>query len=98
MFICSIPVVIVVAVLSTALPALFTEKNPLWYLVALVLSPGWLLSALITPSLPPQSFLDLRGLFIAFLANSVYWFTWIFWFVLRSDRRWRQKRAARIDA
>ncbi len=41
---------------------------------------------------------QLGRLFNALLANFAYWFVWIFWFVMWSDRRWRRKRAARIDA
>jgi len=34
----------------------------------------------------------------ALLGNFIYWFVWIFWFVQWSDRRWRRKRVARLDA
>jgi hypothetical protein len=98
LFVCSIPVVIVVAILATAAPFFLGQKDWLWYLVALLLFPGWLLAALIAPLLPPVGFPELRGIYFAFFANCAYWSVWIFWFVLWSDRRWRRKRAARIDA
>jgi hypothetical protein len=96
MFVCSIPVVAIVAGIATAIPFALEEKGWGWYLLAL--SPGWVLSELISPHVPHAGWLDFRALFIAFFGNFVYWFVWIFRFVLRADKRWRQRRSARIDA
>src|SRR5712691_13507115 len=47
-----------------------------------VLSPGYLLSALIAPFLSYRGGLDSRAIYIAFFANLAYWFVLIFWFLL----------------
>ena len=89
----SILVVVIVASIATALP--FWLPSGSWAThMLVVLSPGYLLSALITPFLPYVGGLDFRAIYIAFFANLAYWFVLIFWFVLWSDRRWRRKRAA----
>jgi hypothetical protein len=97
MLVGSILVVVIVASIATALP--FWLPSGSWAThMLVVLSPGYLLSALITPFPPYRGGLDFRAIYIAFFANLAYWFALIFWFVLWSDRRWRRKRAARIDA
>jgi ABC-type transport system involved in multi-copper enzyme maturation permease subunit len=98
MFVCSIPLVAIAGGLATALPFALEPKTAGWYLLVLVFSPGWLLSRLIETSLPPAGSFDFRELLNAFVANFVYWFVLVFGFVLWSDKRWRRKRAARIDA
>ena len=98
MFFCTIPVVLIVASAATAIPYLLGQQISLWYLLALPLSPGWVLARLVTTDLGLGTWHSVDVAFNAFVANFVYWFVWIFWFVLWSDRRWRRKRAARIDA
>ena len=101
MFVCSIPVVAIVAGAATALlfvfPYVLQERSWGWYVLVVPLSPGWLWPALLA-SHGGSSVFNWDNLFNASLGNFVYWFVWIFWFVLWSDRRWRRKRAARIDA
>jgi hypothetical protein len=97
MLVGSVLVVVIVASIATALP--FWLPSGSWARdMLVVLSPGYLLSALIAPLLSYRGGLDFRAIYIAFFTNLAYWFVLIFWFVLWSDRRWRQKRAARIDA
>jgi hypothetical protein len=97
MFVCSIPVVAIVAGAATALPFVVEARSWGWYVLVMPLSPGWLLPALLASQGTPSGF-NWDDLFNALLANFAYWFVWIFWFVMWSDRRWRRKRAARIDA
>jgi len=97
MLVGSILVAVIVASIATAPP--FWLPSGSWAThMLVVLSPGYLLSARIAPFLSYRGRLDFRAIYIAFFANLAYWFVLIFWFVLWSDRRWRQKRAARIDA
>ncbi len=98
MLVCSIPVVAIAAGIATAIPFLLEAKSWGWYLLVLALSPGWLLSVPLAPHGPPPGSLDLGDLLNALIGRFVYWFVWIFWFVLRSDKQWRRKRAARLDA
>ena len=97
MLVGSIPVVVIVATLATALPFWLLAGS--WATPLLVpLSPGYLVAGLIEPLLAYRGGFDFRFIYIAFLANLAYWFVLVFGFVLWSDRRWRRKRAARIDA
>ena len=66
-------------------------------MVSLLLSPGWLLFLRISPHLQTSGW-DLRPLLLVVQGNFVYYFGLIFAFAFYADRRWRQKRAARIDA
>jgi hypothetical protein len=84
--------------LATALPFALESKTAGWYLLLRVFSPGWLLSRLMETSLRPAGSFNIRELFNAFIANFVCWFVLVFSFLLWSDKRWRGKRAARIDA
>jgi hypothetical protein len=91
MFVCSIPVVAIVAGAATALPFVFPyvvhERNWGWYMLVAPLSPGWLWPALLASHGDSPGF-NFDDLFRALFGNFVYWFVWIFWFVLWSDRRW----------
>jgi hypothetical protein len=102
MFLCSIPVVAIVAGVATALPFVLPyvlqERSWGWYVLVVPLSPGWLWPALLASQQAPPSGFNGDDLLSALLGNFIYWFVWIFWFVLWSDRRWRRKRAARIEA
>ena len=93
----SILVVAIVASIATALPFGLAQGSWATHLLV-VLSPGYLLAVLIAPHLRYQGGFDFRLMYIAFFANLMYWFVLIFGFVLWSDRRWRRKRAARINA
>jgi hypothetical protein len=93
MFVCSIPVVAIVTGVATAVPFVFDTRNWGWYVLVVPLSPGWLLPALLASHGNLSGF-NWDDLFNALLANFIYWFVWIFWFVLWFDRRWRRKRAA----
>ena len=93
----SILVAVIVAGIATALPFWLPAER--WGTPLLVpLSPGYLVAGLIEPLLAYRGGFDFRLIYIAFLANLAYWFVLVFGFVLWSDRRWRRKRAARIDA
>jgi len=94
MFVCAVPVVAIAAGVATAILAFVTPATWVWFLLAVVLSPGWLLAWLIEPRISEGGWFDVLS--TAFFFNFVYWFAWIFIVVLRSDRRWRRKHAARI--
>jgi hypothetical protein len=98
MFVCSIPVVAIVAGVATFVPFMTDKRTWGWYVLVAPLSPGWLMPALHASQQVPPSEFSFDDLFNALLGNFIYWFVWIFWFVLWSDRRWRRKRVARIDA
>jgi hypothetical protein len=100
MFLCSIPVVAIVAGAATAVPFIADERTWGWYVLVVPLSPGWILPALVASegALGSHSGFNWDDLFYALLGNFIYWLVWIFWFVLWLDRRWRRKRAARFDA
>lgn len=98
MFVCSIPVVAIVAGVATLVPFIADKRTWGWYVLVVPLSPGWLMPALLASQQVPPSGFNWDDLLSALLGNFIYWFVWIFWFVLWSDRRWRRKRAARIDA
>lgn len=93
---CSIPVVVIVAGAATAVPFVVDTRNWGWYVLVVPLSPGWLLPALLASHGGSPGF-NWDDLLNALVGNFVYWSVWIFGFVLWSDRRWRRKRAARID-
>lgn len=97
MFVCSIPVVAIVALMATAVPFVADKRAWGWYVLVVPLSPGWLWPALLaSQQLSPSGF-NWDDLLSALLVNFVYWFVVIFWFVLWFDRRWRRKRAGQID-
>ncbi len=97
MFVCSIPVVAIVAGAATAVPFVVDTRNWGWYVLVVPLSPGWLVPALLASHGDSPGF-NWDDLLNAFVANFVYWFVWIFGFVLWSDRRLRRKRAAQLGA
>jgi hypothetical protein len=103
MFVCTIPVAAIVTGIGMALAAFlatefdFKPQSGASYVLLLLLSPGMILGELISPYLHPTGWLDLGGFVIAILGNFIYWFVWIFWFALRSDRRWRRKRRPADD-
>ena len=97
MFVCSIPLVAIVAIVATALPFVAGKRTWGWYVLAVPLSPGWLWPALLASHGDSPGF-NYDDLLSALLGNFIYWFVWIFWFVQWSDRRWRRKRVARLDA
>jgi hypothetical protein len=98
MFVCSIPLVAIVAIAATAVPFMADKRTWGWYVLVVPLSPGWLWPALLASQQVPPSGFNWDDLLSALLGNFIYWFVWIFWFVQWSDRRWRRKRAARLDA
>jgi hypothetical protein len=93
MFVCSIPVVAIVAGVATAIPFIVEKRSWGWYVLVAPLSPGWLWPALLASHGDSSGF-NYDDLFTALFANFAYWFVWIFWFVLWTDRRWRRKRAS----
>lgn len=93
MFVCSIPIVAIVAGVATALPFVVEERSWRWYVLVGPLSPGWLWPVL-RESQRASTWFHFDDLSSALLGNFIYWFVWIFWFVLWSDRRWRRRRAA----
>ena len=70
--------------------------NEARHALAFVLSPGWY----VFESLIPQNsgFAGLGMLFYGIVANFAYYFCLVFFFSLWADKRWRRKRALRIDA
>lgn len=102
MFVCSIPAAAIVTGLAIFL--LFEiasildlkEGTDAAYLLILVLSPGWFVVKLLRWTTTGSDNLDL--IFLTVVADFVYYFFLVFLFALWGDRRWRQKRAARIDA
>lgn len=101
MFVCTMLVAAVAAYIAT-LAAFFEaqQQSGLTFVLWLVLSPGWVLSfEVISQYLPHTAgWVDARPFVIAFGINLAYYFTWIFAFAIRSERKWREKRVARIDA
>jgi len=98
MFVCTIPVMAIVARIATAAPLVVGTRDLAMVSAGGAAFSGWPLSELIAPYLPPAGWFNFRAMYIAFVSNFVYWFLWIFSFVPRSDKRWRRKRAVRIDA
>jgi hypothetical protein len=84
------------AFVATALAAWIGPETPRrWY--AVFLSPGLLPFALFSRSRHMSSLSDVES-WLVFVINFVYYFGLLFAFVFWADRRWRRKRAPRIDA
>jgi hypothetical protein len=102
MFFCSIPA----AAIVTTMAMVFSFKiegalgvkpvGDAWHVLAFVLSPGWYVGEFLIPQ--KAGFEGLDFLFYGIVANFVYYFCLVFVFSLWADRRWRRKRAARIEA
>ena len=56
MFVCSIPVVAIVAGVATALTFVVEARSWGWYVLVMPLSPGWLLPALLASQGTPSGF------------------------------------------
>ena len=101
-FACCIPAAAIVTIIAMGLAFKIEEAllnkpgNEAWHALAFVLSPAWYLFE----SLIPQNsgFGGLRMLFYGIVANFAYYFCLVFFFSLWADKRWRRKRAARVDA
>jgi hypothetical protein len=80
---------------ATALAAFAAPQTVRWY--AIFVFPAWFTFELF--SRYQQHTSARNGQFwIVFAGNFTYYFGLIFAFVFWADRRWRRKRAARIDA
>jgi hypothetical protein len=92
MFICVALFAVLAAFVATALTTIVKRETVRWY--AIFVSPGWFVSELF--SWHTQRSSGWRE-WSDFWFNLPYYFGFIFAFVFWADRRWRRKRAARID-
>jgi hypothetical protein len=83
-------------VFETASSLGLKEGSDALYLLILVLSPGLHVVKFLRPLKTGWDTFDL--IFFSVVADFVYYFCLVFVFSLWADRRWRRKRAARIDA
>jgi hypothetical protein len=101
-FVCSIPPAAIVTgiaiwlVFEIASNLGLKEGSDALYLLILVLSPGLYVVKFLRPLKTGWDPFDL--IFFSVVADFVYYFCLVFVFSLWADRRWRRKRAARIDA
>ncbi len=79
----------------TALGAFFFLQIKWWY--ATFVAPGLLPFKLLSRGVPCSS-LSNKESWLAIAITFLYYFALLFVFVFWADRRWRRKRAARIDA
>ena len=82
------------AFVGTALTVFAEPQTVRWY--AIFVSPGWFAFELFSPYQHHTAGRN-GGSWIDFWGNFTYYFGLIFAFVFWADRRWRRKRAARID-
>ena len=101
-FVCTIPAAAIVTGLmtwlffETASILRLKEGDDFLYLLMLVLSPGGFVVKLLHGPTTGWDKLDL--IFFSFVADFIYYFCLVFGFSIWADRRWRRKRATRIDA
>jgi hypothetical protein len=96
MFLCVALFSVLAAFVASALTGFAEPETVRWY--AIFVSPGWFVSELF--SLHQQHTSAYNGqldFWVDFGCNFTYYFGLIFAFVFWADRRWRRKRAARID-